>query len=370
MNLVFWLVVAIAAVLVIILVAMVISRPRAKKKDANYQDALRALLDGRETDALRCLRDTVMKDTDNVDAYIRMGRLIRLRGNPEKAAQIHQSLTARSNLKREEELAIFTELVDDYVDIGRNEKAGALLKELVRVAKNKLPYLRRLLALLVSQGHTHESYDELSRHVRLFNNKSEAAAWFAEIARLEIAKGGELAADALKRAQRLDRNHPYLIGVQVSHLIKAGEKAKARSLLEKFLKLYPERAENVADTVEQVYFDLGIYDKIAGLYENLLKRYPDKREIRLRLVDLRAKEGDVKGALELIGQVLVDDPGDIGFMVERARLSLASKDIDAARDSIDKLKELLVLMPPICPECGELLEQDCWFCTGCGSMAK
>jgi len=365
---VFWIIlVAVIIAGIVVLVVALSRRPGVPVADS-YQQALRALLDGRETEAIKRLRDTVMKDTDNVDAYIRLGRLIRERGDAEKAAHIHQSLTVRPALKRSDELVIYEELIADYLALDRVEKSIGLSKELLRLSPDKLPHLRRLLAMLLTRKRNDEAAEVLKQHKKLFSERKEAAAWHAELARLQWEKGeDEKARDTLKQAQKLSKDHPYVSIVQIKHLVDSNQKAKARLLIDKFLKLYPEHAESMLDLTEQVYFDLGAYEKVLPLYEDLLKRYPDKYEVRLRLARLKAKEGAPDAAIELINEVLVKCPSDVGLLLERTRLLLDQKNWEAAKESFDKLAEELVFMPAICPECGQELEATAWFCTNCGS---
>jgi tetratricopeptide (TPR) repeat protein len=162
-----WIILVAVVIAGIVILAVVLSRRPGGPAADNYQEALRALLDGRETEAIKRLRDTVMKDTDNVDAYIRLGRLIRQRGDAEKAAHIHQSLTVRPALKRSEELVIYEE----------------------RLSSDKLPHLRRLLAMLLSRKRSDEAAEILKQHKKLFSDRKEAAAWHAELARLQWEKG-------------------------------------------------------------------------------------------------------------------------------------------------------------------------------------
>jgi len=362
-----WIAAGAFALLLVVVVIISVSRSRREQPDTSYQDALKALLDGRETTALRLLRDTVMKDTDNIDAYIRLGRLVRQRGDAERAAHIHQSLTVRPALKRSEELLIYEELVEDYLAMGRFEKSIGLLKELLRLARTKLPHLRRLLSMLLVRKRTDEAAEVLQGHEKLLEDKNEAAAWYAELARRYWEAGQDAeAAEALKRANRLAKNHPYALMVQIEHLAAVNQGGKARSLVDRFFTLYPQHAEKMLDTVERLYFELGIYEKVAPLYESLLKRHPEKRELRLRLAGLKAKEGASKQALALIEEALAECPDDVGFLLERTRLLLEQGDINEVRETVERLAGILALAPLICAACGSELAPGAWFCPVCG----
>lgn len=366
-----WILIGLGAVVIVLVIIYILTRPRRKRTDTSYEDALRALLDSKEDEAIRRLRDTVTHDTDNIDAYIRLGKLIRERGNAEKAAQIHQSLTVRSGLGRKDETRIYSELIEDYLSMGMMEKSISLLRELLRMSKDKLCYMRRLMALLVSSKRSDEAFDVLRRNEKAFTSRREAAAWYAQTALIHWEKNEKTkAAETIKHAQRLAKDHPYALIVQARIFADSEQPTKARLTLEKFFKLYPQHAEDVLDLTEQVYFELGKYDKVVPLYEGLLKRYPEKRKVRLRLARLLEKQGSPEEAASLIASALADNPSDVAFIFEHVKLSLEKEDCAAAQDGIERLEEMLVFSPNVCPECGEDLESSVWFCPSCGEMLE
>ena len=61
-----------------------------------YQHGLDALLRGDTDEALRAFTETVEIDTDNVDAYIHIGNLLRERGEASRALHVHRELTVRA----------------------------------------------------------------------------------------------------------------------------------------------------------------------------------------------------------------------------------------------------------------------------------
>lgn len=365
-----WLIPAVVFVVLVVIVLVYVVKRRAAPPVNTYPDALKALLDGRELEAMRRLRDTVMHDTDNVDAYIRLGRLIREKGDAEKAANIHQSLTVRPTLKREDELRIYEELIEDYSAMGRTEKTVDLLKEVIGLAHEKLPYLKRLLSILVARQRTDEAFEVLRRYEKSFGDKKQVSSWYAEVARIQLEKDDPKAQESLRNAQRLSKDHPYVMIVQSSQYMKSEQPEKARPILEKFAKLYPDDVERILDIIEQVYFELGIYERIVPLYEGLIKKYPAKHEIRLRLARLKVKEGAEDEASVLIDAALFENPNDVPFLIEKISLYLADKKLDSAKEVFERLEEMLASPASVCAECGELLNPSSWFCIKCGTPVE
>ncbi|MBD3286862.1 hypothetical protein GF359_09525 [candidate division WOR-3 bacterium] len=368
-----WIIIAavvVVAVVILVIVLLAGGRRRAKSPHDAYIDGLRALLDGDEVTAAKEFRDSVLKDTENIDAYIRLGKLMRENGNAEKASQIHQALTARPSLSRKEELRIYEELLADYSALQRTEKSIALLKEMLRIDPRDTGYLHRLLGALISRSRTDEALEVIKSHRKAFSSKEEQAIWYAEIARLLYSKDEEAAEDVLKLARRRARNHPCIQIVKARGHINKGEWKKAKKQLDKFLADHPMYAEKVLDLLEKVYFEHGSYNKLRPVYVNILDRFPEKHQVRLRLIRLYAKQAKYKQADALIREGLAENPSDAVLIMEQLSLKLAEKDLKGAEETFSKLTNIMHLMPELCPECGCELAPDAWVCVNCGYLAE
>ena len=76
---------------------------KTQKSDSSlYMAALRDLLEGKQEAAFSKLRQVVTEDPNNIDAYIRLGRILRENNKPDRALQVHKDLTLRSDLTRQE----------------------------------------------------------------------------------------------------------------------------------------------------------------------------------------------------------------------------------------------------------------------------
>ncbi|MGB7055757.1 MAG: hypothetical protein WBE28_10600, partial [bacterium] len=100
-----------------------------------YLEALVALLDSDDELAMKRLKEAVNVNSDLFDAYIRLGDLYRKKGDPGRAMQIHQSLTARPTLKKHEEKKLYYALAQDALAASRPNRAISLLKEILKIDK-------------------------------------------------------------------------------------------------------------------------------------------------------------------------------------------------------------------------------------------
>ena len=72
-----------------------------------YTEGLTLLLEGEKDAAIEKFKQAVIADTNNIDAYLRLGGLYLEKGEIERAIQIHESLTLRRTLDKSQEKKIY-----------------------------------------------------------------------------------------------------------------------------------------------------------------------------------------------------------------------------------------------------------------------
>jgi lipopolysaccharide biosynthesis regulator YciM len=85
--------------------------------------ALNHMLHGEDDAAIRTFREVIRTDTDNIDAYINLGILMRKNGKSENAIKIHQGLLYRQETSAIQRLEIMRNLVEDYINAGDKIRA-------------------------------------------------------------------------------------------------------------------------------------------------------------------------------------------------------------------------------------------------------
>ncbi|MFH1011556.1 MAG: hypothetical protein V1784_10030, partial [bacterium] len=107
-----------------------------------YTEALHALLCEDKTRALQKLRETVQRDTANIDAYIRLGHLHLDMDNGARALKIHRMLTLRTDLTNVQRVEVYRALARDYVALADLPRALESLEQILRISKRDIPALR------------------------------------------------------------------------------------------------------------------------------------------------------------------------------------------------------------------------------------
>jgi len=88
-------------------------RNRGTRIISPYVEGLTHLISGDTGAAYDRLQSAVRSGNAPADAYIRLGRLLRERGDAGKALQIHKGLTVKADLTRSEKLDLFVKIAED-----------------------------------------------------------------------------------------------------------------------------------------------------------------------------------------------------------------------------------------------------------------
>jgi lipopolysaccharide biosynthesis regulator YciM len=296
-----WLVVIILAVLVVALYPVVrdFLRQRRRTQPA-YVEGLQHALDNRPDAAIKSLKEAVEADTENVDAYIRLGDIFMSRGDVERALRIHENLALRRNLKPPDERKVYAALARDYLRTERRVKAIAMLEELARVDKSDWEARERLAELYVDTA-SWEKADELLKEFRRNPAlRARAARLLVRLGRARVANDAAAAQAAFEEALRLD---PQSVEARLAlgdHQLNQGDTDAAIRTWSEVINAAPERNGLVRDRLERAYFDIGRYEDVTQLYERLLRRVPDDTGLAVALAGIYRKKGDLAAAIRLL----------------------------------------------------------------------
>lgn len=318
---------------------LVYERMRAQASHADstaYLQALRALLDKKDESAFALLRQVVAEDTSNIDAYIRLGQLLRRNRQAERALQIHKDLTLRGGLTREQRVAILKQLAADYVALNEPVTAVRALRELISLDPRDRWGHAALLQLQEQARDWESAYLTSSELLKLEANKSKKP-----LARLKYNEGEELykkrdyhkARVALKEALSLD---PTLVAGYLTIGDSYYDEKRfedAIAIWSKLITAVPEQGQLVIDRLKRTLYELGRYGDIVDLCQAILEHDPKNAEARRTLARFHEKKGDLDSAIEILEELFEDVPDDLVAALELGRLLIERGD----RRKLDQL---------------------------------
>ena len=104
-----------------------------------YDTGLRIRVDGNDESAFTKLRQVVNEDPSNIDAYLRLGEILRKHNKADRALQVHKNLTLRSGLSRQNKLDILFHLSSDYLAMDDFQTAEDALHEMISIDSDHTP---------------------------------------------------------------------------------------------------------------------------------------------------------------------------------------------------------------------------------------
>ncbi len=308
----------------------------SKSSSSLYVEALQDLLDGREVTAFTKLRQVVAEDSNNIDAYLRLGQILREHKKPERALQVHRDLTLRNGLATADKVAILHRLVLDYSDLKNADMAEAALKEIISLQPDDHWAHVNLLQLQKEGRRWDEAYDTAAAILKLEANKSKkplAVFKFHQGEQLYKQKEFHKARILFKEALGLDPSYaPAYLAIGDSYCDEQRYE-DAVNFWNKLIEAVPDQGHRVIDRLKKTLFDLGRFGDIVQICENILKHSPKNREARLTLAEFFEKKGDLGAAEEILTQIVDDSPDDVTSLIELIRIYLERGD----RKKIDEL---------------------------------
>ncbi len=327
-----WLILVILALLVVAIYPVVRDFLRKRRTAAPaYVEGLQAALDGRTAEAIARLKEAVGTDSDNVDAYIRLGDLFMQQGEIERALKVHENLSLRRNLDKRDEKKVLQALVRDYVKTDRKVKAISLLEELVHMDKNDAASAERLAELYIETGAWDKCEEQLKELARHQAHRQRAARLYTEYGRAHPKDNPGAALAAFEAALKLD---PSSIPARLflgDHQLNQGDTNAAIKTWNDILDLAPDKNSLVRDRLERAYFDAGKFEDITNLYEKLLRKVPDDSGLVVALAEIYQKKEDLSSAIRLLERLAGKQTADILPRVALATMYLDREETDRAR---------------------------------------
>ena len=284
-----------------------------------YVEALKDLLNGHQESAFAKLRQVVAADSTNLDAYLRLGAILRDHNRADRALQVHKDLTLRGRLLKSEKASILRQLALDYQALREPQTAQDALQELIELEPSDHWAHVQLLHLLEDQEEWSEAYDLAVKILKLESNKSKKPlARYKYLASCQLLNRREYhkARVILKEVLGLDPTYvdAYLAIGDSYHI--EGRFEDAVNFWNKLISTVPAKGHLVIDRLKKTLFELGRFGDIRDICEKILRHDPNNIEARRSLAEFYRKKGEVESAVELLEQIVDENPDDLLSVLE------------------------------------------------------
>ncbi|HEY7727596.1 MAG TPA: tetratricopeptide repeat protein, partial [Candidatus Eisenbacteria bacterium] len=293
--------------------------PRARAEDSAYHRAMNSLLAGDKEAALVELTEAVREDSDNIDAYIHLGNLLRERGEAERALSLHRELTVRSGRTASQMTAVREGLVLDLIDLGRAAEAAAEARSLHELDRRNATTLRLLEKAYEAAGEWERAYEARAERHRLSGERDTGALALYRAAIGETLIRSEKLEEAkhhFKEALRLRRNLPAALLRLGDIYYRSGRTERALVLWRGLTDTHPDLAHLVLGRLEAAYFEKGRMSEMGRAYEEILSKNPRDARTLVALARMHVKKGELAEAQRMLIEALEVDPHSLAARLE------------------------------------------------------
>ncbi|UCG52994.1 MAG: tetratricopeptide repeat protein [Candidatus Latescibacterota bacterium] len=349
---------------------------RKKDKDSSSQQsyitALKRMIDDNQESAFLALQDAVKSGGAPTDAYIRLGSLLRERGDAGKAVQIHQSLTVKTNLSKNEKIELFLNLAEDYAHLGNSERSARTLETAVKTLNIKDPAVFIKIGKQYHVlGQTEKAYEALKDAKRYGGiGDRELALYLGSSAEQLIEREDtKEAKKVLQRALKHDADSAPILLMLGDVAELQGDIDEAIVKWRQAAVLSPQLADTALHKLERVLYDKGRFGEIEKIYEDIRTARGGDETASLATAALYKKQGRTEDAIQLLEEYITVYPGSA-----RGRLLLISlyakyRDPDALERFLDdSIKQSWERKPFVCQSCQFQSESMRWHCPRCNAF--
>ncbi|OQX85642.1 hypothetical protein B6D60_07520 [candidate division KSB1 bacterium 4484_87] len=361
------------AIVAALLIALIVFRRRGRKIDATleYTTALNYLISGDKDAALEKLRIAVKNDTHNIDAYLKIGDILRERGFYDRAIKIHRGLLIRPHLTVAQRIDILKSLIADYKDAKRFDRAQVFADQLSETARNERWAQELRLKIQEAAGdwdHAFETRKALYKS-KDAENKKILALYKVEAGR-ELADQGKEHDARLKfrDAIKLDPACPPAYLYLSDSYVRENRYNDALNELKRFISNAPDKAYLAFQRIRDVLFHIGNFGEVESIFQKLLKKDSKNDPVRFALADIYERKGELQRAIDLCQDCLEKDVTSIHakrYLVKfLPRIGKQDEALKYANELIDDLfaqKEKYFA----CKNCGHVSEEPLWRCPNC-----
>ncbi len=357
---------------VFIIVNLLSNRPKKVKSAANlYSVALTHMLHNENEAAIKCFKEVVRKDTENIDAYINLGIVLRQTGKINNAIRIHQNLLYRQELTALQRLEILRNLAEDYIQLNDRVTALKYVNQMLDIDNNNLWAIEKTYMLNRDLGNWEKASEYLEKALLL---KSETNNRLLALYKVQEGlvkyRAGEYhdARLIFRKALKIDPDCEAACYYIAKSYIEDKREMDSVEWWVKFADIAPEKATLVFEHLQTILYNLGYFGNIESFYQNLLHKRPNDPASLIALARFYAKKGDIKQATVILENLLENHPDSITANITLCKLLIAQNNLARANEILNNLVESIEANPEYyCTKCGNRLKEIVWICPVCGA---
>ena len=314
-------------IVVILIIFLVNNRKSKQSTDVEvYNKALKAIIDNKHERAFQILKDLIQKDSNNTEAYLLLGNLLRDR-NIDKAIRIHQSIIVRPGLSKQMKIQIHQALGLDYLEVDNMIRAEDEFKKIIDLDSKNIWALTMLKNICIDNQSWDKALDlekKLIKHQSKSKNEASMLNYFIAMDYKEKDNQKNYI-NFLEKSVLSEHvyHESYLELAKVYQ--KKGDIDLAIKNLIAFAEKEPKASIETFKDIENMLFEENRFNEMEALYQGILSNMFHKYVFN-RLIDIHLEKNDKDAAEELIEKFAKQH--EESYIIKLNRIKLNTDDIE------------------------------------------
>ena len=317
-----------------------------RKKDSQflYTEALECLLQGETNDAFTKLRELVRQDTENVQAYLKLGDIFRERSQTDQAIKIHQSLTFRKRLSSAVKREIYASLARDYSASGRYDRSEEHANRVLKLDKKN----RWALEFLIDISEKQKKWEKASKYLRRLEKvtreeRPKRHAFYI------LMQGRDREEDGLFQEAKGFYNKAISADDSFADAyLYLGNLAEDEGNLDEAVAQWTTFAEKSAGGGRQIYgrlekalFALGRFGETEEFYRELSEKDSSNMDAFSGLINVLSAKGEFDEAIAIVDDLTNRNGQSVRIRLARLKLELRKRQEDELSNEVDEIVSLM-----------------------------
>ena len=362
-----------AIILVIVILSLILGRKKKQpinKAEQSYIKGLNLIIAGEPDKALEALRLSVRLDTGYIDAYVKIGDIMRKKGLADSAINVHRDLLVRPILTKEQRISINKSLAEDYKAAKNYTKSLEACERILSLEKQETWAKDFELGVYENMGDWQGAFDIVKKKNNLSKEEknSRLACYKVEQGRyLCGARKEHEARLRFREAIKTDKNCIQAYLELSDSYMREKRASDASDALKKLLENNPKFSGLAFARLKQVLFELGNFSEIEKIYGDILKANPDVVDAYLGLAEIYEKKGEVLQAIDTCKKALTFEAERLDVKLLLVRLYSKLGRNEQSVEIASKLAMQFVQEKDnyLCEKCGYATRDYFWQCPNC-----
>ncbi|MFL0798314.1 MAG: lipopolysaccharide assembly protein LapB [Cellvibrionaceae bacterium] len=352
----------------------------ASRLAGTYIKGFNFLLNEQPDQAIDAFVSSLEVNSHTLETHLALGKLLRRKGEVDRAIRVHQNLLARPSLPIVDQHQAQLELAEDYVAAGLLDRAERLLQELMEVSSElKVPCLQHLVRIYSDE----REWEKAIHAATLLSSRKigrgeydlsvEQAHFCCELAEEALAKGDYLSARRhLQQALDFDKRSVRASLVWGNLEKKLGRHKEALRILKRISNQDASYLPEALDSVCECHMALGDSKGLVKYLEKTLQDFPSNTLV-LKMAELLGQEKGDEAVARFMGESMKSRPSLKGVLkLVDLHIGHSSGEAKANLSLLRSLLSDLLSSRPTyrCQCCGFSGNELHWLCPSCKSWGS